>query len=113
MRTSTQSGSDYYASLGVPGGAMIDKGLDDLAAGRETIASLAVALAATRLRREGVPVPNVCIEDPDCRLYRLIERESDILAHERYNAYRRQIVSFAHALFTCRSITPTARPSSH
>lgn len=34
-------------------------------------------------------------DDPDLRLYRLLERTEGDLAHDRYNAIRRQLVSFA------------------
>ena len=76
---------------------MVDKGLDDLAAGRETSESLVVSQAAPRLRREGVPLPAVCIPDADRRLYRLLEETHGILAHARYLARLRQIASFADA----------------
>jgi hypothetical protein len=90
-------GATRFADLGLPGGAEIDRGLDDLAAGRETVESLAVSLAAPRLRREGVPVPATTIADADLRLYRLLERAHGGLAHARYLARLRQIVSFADA----------------
>lgn len=92
-------GARDFASLGLPGGGLIDRGLDDLASGVTSHESLLVSLAASRLRREGVPVTAV-EPDPEVRLYeRLCETEGD-LAHARYNALRREVVSFANA---CRS----------
>jgi hypothetical protein len=76
---------------------MIDKGLDDLAAGRETAESLAVSLAAPRLRREGVPLPESRLPDAERRLYRLLEVAHGDLAHVRYLAHLRQVASFADA----------------
>ena len=76
---------------------MVDAGLDDLAAERETPESLLVSLAAPRLRRERVPVPTTCIPDADHRLYRLLEKRYGLLAHARYLARLRQIMSFADA----------------
>jgi hypothetical protein len=76
---------------------MIDKGLDDLAAERETAESLAVSLAAPRLRREAVPLPATRLADADRRLYRLLERAHGDLAHARYLARLRQVASFADA----------------
>lgn len=90
-------GAPGFAALGLPGGAMIDRGLDALAAGRETVESLAVSLAAPRLRREGVPVPAATPPDADRRLYRLLEQTHGALAHARYLAHLRQVASFADA----------------
>lgn len=58
--------------------------------------SLAVSLAAPRLRREGVPVGNV-LDDPERRLYELLSRSEGDLAHARYNAWLRRLASFADA----------------
>jgi len=97
----TRFGDPRFEALGLPGGSLVDKGLDDLAARQETAESLAVSLAAPRLRREGVPVPATCIPDADRRLYRLLEESHGILAHPRYLARLRQIASFADA---CRDV---------
>lgn len=89
-------GSDF-ATMGLPGGELVDRGLADLARGEETLASLAVSLAAPRLRREGVPVPRVVLQNADHRLYRKLEEMAPGLAHHRYLAYLRQLESFASA----------------
>jgi hypothetical protein len=95
-------GDPSFAALGLPGGALIDQGLDDLAAGLETRGSLLVSLAASRLRREGVPLPRGrYVPDADMRLYRLLETTEGPLAHARYLALIRQVVSFADA---CRLV---------
>jgi hypothetical protein len=39
-------GEPRFEALGLPGGVRVDRGLDDLAAGRETLESFAVSLAA-------------------------------------------------------------------
>lgn len=93
-------GDPSLAAAGLPGGALIDRGLGDLSAGRETVESLLVSLAAPRLRREGVPVPTCCLPDGDRRLYRLLEVGHGDLAHARYLALLRQAASFADA---CRA----------
>ncbi len=59
-----------------------------------------VSLAASRLRREGVPIGQVH-SDPEDRLYDLLARSSD-LAHARYGAYLRQATSFADACHVAR-----------
>lgn len=86
-----------FADLGLPGGEMIDSGLDALVSGEETIESLLVSLAAPRLRREGVPLPTTILSDAYTRLYALIEHENGDLAHARYLACLRQVESFADA----------------
>ena len=65
--------------------------------GKESPESLAVSLAAPRLRREGVPVPASCLPDADRRLYRLLESRHGPIAHARYLAWLRQVASFADA----------------
>jgi hypothetical protein len=95
--TRARFGDSSFAALKFPGGDQIDTGLIDLAAGRETRESFMVALAAPRLRREGVPVPNRRIPDADHRLYRLLETTEGALAHARYLACLRQLESFADA----------------
>lgn len=87
-------GAGSFESLGLPGGELVDAGLSDLAARRVTRESLAVSLAAPRLRREGVPV-GPALEDPERRLYELLAESEGDLAHARYNAYLRRLVSFA------------------
>ncbi len=85
-----------FEQAGLPGGDLVDSGLADLAEARATPAGLAVSLAAPRLKREGVPIGDV-LEDPERRLFEsLLGTEGD-LAHARYNAYLRQLVSFADA----------------
>lgn len=89
-------GDASFERLGLPGGELVDAGLADLAYGRITKESLAVSLAAPRLRREGVPVGPV-LEDPEARLYEMLAETDGELAHARYNAYLQRLVSFADA----------------
>lgn len=90
------------AALGLPGGELVDTGLDDLAAGRESMESLMISLAAPRLRREGIPLPKEVLPDADTRLYRWLERTSGELAHARYLACLRQMESFTNACASVR-----------
>jgi len=94
-------GDASFERLGLPGGELVDTGLADLAYGRATKESLAISLAAPRLRREGVPVGPV-LEDPEARLYEMLAETEGELAHARYNAYLRRLVSFADACRTAR-----------
>lgn len=93
-------GFSSFEAAGFPGGAMVDAGLAELADGKETVASLLVSLAASRLRREGVPLSTVHA-DPEDRLFRLLSSSSGDLAHARYGAHFRQMSSFADAC--CRA----------
>lgn len=94
-------GATSFEVVGLPGGEIVDAGLADLACGRVTRDSLLVSLAAPRLRREGVPVPpGSALEHPEERLYGLLEEGGGELAHARYNAHLRRMVSFADA---CRA----------
>lgn len=95
-------GAARFEELGLPGGDLVDAGLAALVSGEETKESLLVSLGAPRLRREGVPVPEP-LGNPEQKLYDRIERESPELAHARYNALLRRLVSFADACALARS----------
>lgn len=99
--TAERFGAKSFESLGLPGGGIVDKGLADMASGITSVESLLVSLAAPRLRREGVPVGAV-LPEADRRLYELLCRTEGDFAHSRYNALRRQVVSFADACHGAR-----------
>jgi hypothetical protein len=83
----------------LPGGDLVVEGLADLAAGRrDTASALLVAIAAPRLRRLGLPVPEDLPGQGELRLYDLLHEEAPEGAYGRYNALLRQIASFASAL---------------
>lgn len=81
----------------LPGQDLVDAGVRDLAAGRETCEALLVSMARTRLRAVGIDVPRSDVDRPSHRLYRLLAAEDPRTAHSRYNALTRRLVSFAHA----------------
>jgi hypothetical protein len=81
----------------LPGGDLIEKGLCDLAAGKETEESLLVSIGAARLKAAGIPVPKATFADPERRLYERLAREDEDSAHSRYNALIRRLVSFEDA----------------
>ena len=85
----------------LPGGDLVERGLAHLAAGDETAEALLVSLAATKLRLLGLDV-SPPLEDPELRLYRLLERDHGDAAHGRYNALVRRLVSFERALACVR-----------
>jgi hypothetical protein len=89
---------------------LIDTGLDDLTSGKVTIESLLVSLAAPRLRREGIPLPPSALSDAYWRLYRLLEKTNGSLAHLRFQAYLRQVASFADACRGSRTDRVPGKP---
>lgn len=80
---------------GLPGYEVVAQGLDDLALGRETVASLLLCVGAPRLRALGLTVP--VIEGAEHRLYARLAEEFGDGAHARYNALIRRLVSFERA----------------
>lgn len=83
----------------LPGGEIVVAGLSDLIAGLDTADAAAVAMASSRLREAGVPVPD--LPEPSVpaahHLYELLAAEHGNAAHSRYNATVRRLVSFARA----------------
>lgn len=77
----------------LPGADLIQRGVADLRAGKETAEALLVSIGATRLRSVGVEMPPP-IESPEHKLYRLLARERGNGAHSAYNALIRRLVSF-------------------
>jgi hypothetical protein len=75
-------------------------GIEDLSAGRDTVESAAVLLAARRLRASGLDVPEVSSspEEPGHVLYRRLVDSGTGDPYSRYNAILRRIDSFARAL---------------
>ena len=80
----------------LPGGELVEKGLDDLHRGVDSVEALLVSIGAPRLTALGYdlgsPVPS-----PEHRLYELLSREDEDSAHSRYNALVRRLVSFERA----------------
>jgi hypothetical protein len=85
----------------LPGRDLIEQGLDDLAAGTETLAALLVSIGAPRLGQSGLHVADP-IPDSEHRLYALLSRIDPDSAHARYNALIRRLVSFERALECAR-----------
>ncbi len=84
---------------GLPGADLVVKGLEDLAGGVVSEPALLVAIAAQRLRRLGIVVPETTAPYPrELALYALLENRLGTAAHSRYNSLLRQVNSFAAAL---------------
>lgn len=80
----------------LPGGDVIQAGLDDLQRGIESVPALLVSIGAPRLRRLGLSIPSP-IPSPEERLYQLLRQSNPDMAHSRYNALIRRLVSFERA----------------
>jgi hypothetical protein len=85
----------------LPGVELVEKGLSDLAKGRETVESLLVSIGSSRLRRLGFDV-EAPVDDAEERLYLLLARDDPEGAHSRYNALVRRLVSFERAAESAR-----------
>jgi hypothetical protein len=83
----------------LPGDDLVEKGIEDLARGVESLESLLVSIGAPRLRRLGLDLPTP-FASPEHRLYELLRSEHGDAAHSRYNALVRRLVSFERAAGT-------------
>ena len=81
----------------LPGGDLIEAGIEDLSAGVESPEALLVAIGKPRLTRLGVPIPGHTPASPEMRLYTHLSRPDPDRAHSRYNALIRRLVSFERA----------------
>jgi hypothetical protein len=91
----------------LPGEDLIEQGLTDLAGNRMTEPALLVLIAAPRLKRLGIQVPDRSFPRPyEHQLYALIERRLGTAAHSYYNSLIRRIVSYARALEREQSRSP-------
>ncbi|MBI4819018.1 MAG: hypothetical protein HY791_22290 [Deltaproteobacteria bacterium] len=77
----------------LPGRALVERGLADLAAGTHSAEALVCSMAASRLRAVGFDIePSRVAPDPELRLLESVGGELD-----RYNALRRELISFLDA----------------
>jgi hypothetical protein len=87
-----------------PGEELVQQGLSDLAANRTTDCSLLVLIAAPRLRRLGIAIPESTGRWPnEHALYARLDQRLGPAAHSYYNSLIRRIVSYARCLERERS----------
>ncbi|TSA31898.1 MAG: hypothetical protein D4R65_10470 [Verrucomicrobiaceae bacterium] len=91
----TITGHDLLS--GLPGEAMIRKGLSDRCDGCLSIESCLVEIASPRLARAGILHRDAPVMEAELTLYRLLS-ESAGDAFSRYNSLLRELSSFEHAL---------------
>src|SRR5689334_23181378 len=83
----------------IPGAELVTEGLADLAKDRITQYSLLILIAAPRLKRLGIAVPERPSAQPrEHALYELLEQRLGAGVHSFYNSLIRRIVSYEHAL---------------
>jgi hypothetical protein len=80
----------------LPGAELVEKGLEDLRLGRESVEALLVSIGAPRLMRLGLDVA-AAIPEAEHRLYDRLSESDAATAHSRYNALLRRLVSFERA----------------
>ena len=91
-------------SPSLPGEALVDQGLADLAENRVTDCSLLLLIVAPRLRRLGILVPDRPSPQPcEHALYARLNQRLGPAAHSYYNSLIRRVVSYARALERERS----------
>lgn len=81
----------------LPGGDLVQQGIEDLGRGVQSLPALLVSIGAPRLRRSGLPVPESVFPSPEHRLYEMLAESDSDSAHSRYNALIRKLVSFERA----------------
>jgi hypothetical protein len=83
----------------LPGSELILPGLEDLRHGRNnTIGSLLISIASTRLTAAGLEIPQECLAlEPELVLYAHLQTERDD-AYAYYNALLDSLNSFCSAL---------------
>lgn len=80
----------------LPGADLVERGLADLNARRETAEALLVSIGAPRLQSLGYELTSP-FDSPEHRLYLRLAEERGNAAHSAYNALIRRLVSFERA----------------
>ncbi len=92
-----ESGSRLETPL--PGEDLVLQGIADLSQNRLTECAWLVLIAAPRLRRLGIQIPERPHTQPcEHQLYALLEERLGAGAHSHYNSLLHRIASYAHAL---------------
>ena len=97
-------------NMTLPGADLIERGIEDLRARRESAEALLVSIGAPRLRSLGVEV-SVPIASPEHKLYQLLGRERGDGAHSAYNALIRRLVSFEQAAACAKTRRASSAPA--
>jgi hypothetical protein len=97
----------------LPGAELILPGLNDLYNGKtNTVASLLVAIAATRLTEAGLDIPKDHLApEPELTLYARLQDEQDD-AYLYYKALLNRLNSFCNALELSFEYKPSNKPNA-
>lgn len=95
------------ALLGLPGAALVSRGLADAHRGIWSAEALLIAVAATRLKALGLELPEGLPQDAELALYAQLGRDGVEDPYARYNSLLRELDSFLEA-FTARRRRETA-----
>jgi hypothetical protein len=87
---------DRATMKALPGGDIVERGLEDLRQGRESTDALVVSIGSPRLRRLGLDLAEP-FSQPEHRLYMKLVEKKGRGAHSAYNALIRRLVSFERA----------------
>ena len=83
----------------LPGQEVVDQGLADLKENKLTDFSLLLLIAAPRLKRLGIDIPEQPFPQPyEHCLYERLEERLGSSAHSHYNSLIRRIVSYSRGL---------------
>jgi hypothetical protein len=84
----------------LPGAALIRRGVSDVRSAKTSIESLLVTIAAPRLQALGVLEHGEAshVHDAELALYELLGESGSLDPYSRYNALKRELASFVHAL---------------
>ena len=96
----------------LPGGDLVERGIDDLADGRVTEAALLVSIGVSRLRQLGLVISDP-LDEADHRLWALLAEDDADAAHSRYNALLRRLVSFEQALAALERVPSVPLGANH
>src|SRR5882762_424696 len=88
-----------HGEKSLPGQDLVEQGLADLARRELSDFALLVLIAAPRLKRLGIHIPDHPFLRPyEHRLYERLDQRLGAGAHSYYNSLIRRIVSYARAL---------------
>ena len=82
----------------LPGNEIINKGFSDLRSKTVSPESLLILSARIKLTRLGFNIPFSNTTEPSLKMFALLEEKHGNAAHSKYNALRRQLVSFMRAV---------------
>ena len=89
----------------LPGADLVQRGVEDLDAGRESAEALLISIGAPRLQSLGIELSEP-IKSPEHKLYLFLADQKGDAAHSAYNALIRQLVSFERAAAKERANPP-------